>query len=115
MSLGYDAQEISNAWQGPRAAREGYRVPDEGDPFPTFTRQFSLHVYPDSFQPVVYFKYDGKTPPQQWLRTYSKAIEIASGKDITKVIYFPKALESPQLTWLESLMLNSSNSWGALR
>ena len=30
---------------------------------PLFTHEIGLHVYPESFNPVSFIKYDGKTPP----------------------------------------------------
>jgi hypothetical protein len=49
------------------------------------------------------------------LRCYSTAIEVAGGSNITKVIYFPMALDPAPLTWLESLSNNSINSWERLK
>jgi hypothetical protein len=43
------------------------------------------------------------------------AIEVAGGSNMTKVIYFPMALESAPLTWLESLKPNSIDSWDDLK
>ena len=60
-------------------------------------------------------KYDGKQDPRQWLRIYSTAIEVAGGTNSTKVIYFPMALESAPLTWLESLRHDSIHSWEDLK
>ena len=60
-------------------------------------------------------KYDGKQDPRQWLRIYSTAIEVAGGTNSTKVIYFPMAIESAPLTWLESLRHDSIHSWEDLK
>ena len=60
-------------------------------------------------------KYDGKQDPKQWLRIYSTAIEVAGVTNSNKVIYFPMALESAPLTWLESLRLDSIHSWEDLK
>jgi hypothetical protein len=60
-------------------------------------------------------KYDGKQAPQQWLQFYSTAIEVAGGSNITKVVYFPMALDPTPLTWLESLSNNSIDSWERLK
>ena len=60
-------------------------------------------------------KYDGKQDPRQWLRIYSTAIDVAGGINSTKVIYFPMALESALLTWLESLRHDSIHSWEDLK
>jgi hypothetical protein len=38
------------------------------------------------------------------------AIEVAGGSNITKVVYFPMALEPTPLMWLESLSNNSIDS-----
>jgi hypothetical protein len=62
-----------------------------------------------------YTKHDGKQAPQQWLRCYSTAIEVAGGSNITKVVYFPMALDPAPLTWLESLSNNLIDSWERLK
>jgi hypothetical protein len=66
-------------------------------------------------QPIGITKYDGKQAPQQWLHCYSTAIEVAGGFNITKVVYFPMALDPALLTWLESLSNNSIDSWEWLK
>jgi len=60
-------------------------------------------------------KYDGKQDPREWLRIYSTAIEVAGGTNSTKAIYFPMALESAPLTWLEGLKCDSIHSWEDLK
>jgi hypothetical protein len=40
---------------------------------------------------------------------------VSGGSNTTKVVYFPIALESAPLTWLESLKENSINSWEDLK
>ena len=60
-------------------------------------------------------KYDGKQDPCQWLRIYSTAIEGAGGTNSSNVIYFPMALLSAPLTWLESLRHDSIHSWEDLK
>jgi hypothetical protein len=67
------------------------------------TRNITHHEYPKEFKSVSITKYNGKQDPRQWLRCYSMAIEVLGGVNTTKVIYFPMALESAPLTWLESL------------
>jgi hypothetical protein len=88
---------------------------DCSDRFPAFSARFSSYKYPEGFKPIGITKYDGKQAPQQWLRCYSTAIEVAGGSNITKVIYFPIALDPVLLTWLESLSNNSINSWEWLK
>jgi hypothetical protein len=39
------------------------------------------------------------------------AIEVVGSSNITKFVYFPMALETAPLTWLESLRKDSINSW----
>src|SRR6185436_16173110 len=46
---------------------------------------------------------------------YLTAIEVAGGTNSTKVIYFPMALESAPLTWLEILRHDSIHSWEDLK
>jgi hypothetical protein len=88
---------------------------DCSDRFPAFSARFSSYKYPEGFKPIGITKYDGKQAPQQWLRCYSMAIEVAGGSNITKVVYFPMALDPALLTWLESLSSNSIDSWERLK
>jgi hypothetical protein len=83
--------------------------------FPAFSTRFSSYKYPEGFKPIGITNYNGKQAPQQWLRCYSTAIEIAGGSNITKVVYFPMALEPAPLTWLQSLSSNSIDSWERLK
>jgi hypothetical protein len=83
---------------------------DCSDRFPAFSASFSNYKYPEGFKPIGITKYDGQQAPQQWLRCYSMAIEIAGGSNITKVVYFLMALDPALLTWLESLSNNSIDS-----
>jgi hypothetical protein len=83
--------------------------------FPALSARFSSYKYPEGFKPIGITKYDGKQAPQQWLRCYSTAIEVAGGSNITKVVYFPMALDPASLTWLESLSNNSIDSWEWLK
>jgi hypothetical protein len=66
--------------------------------FPAVTAWFSSYKYPEGFKLIGITKYDGKQAPQQWLRFYSTAIEVAGGSNITMVIYFPMALDPAPLT-----------------
>jgi hypothetical protein len=88
---------------------------DCSDRFPAFSARFSSYKYPEGFKPIGVTKYDGKQAPQQWLRCYSTTIEVAGGSNITKVIYFPMALDPAPLTWLESLSSSSIDSWEWLK
>jgi hypothetical protein len=79
------------------------------------TARFSSYKYPEGFKPIGITKYDSKQAPQQWLRCYSTAIEVTGGSNITKVVYFPMALDPAPLTWLKSLSNNSIDSWERLK
>jgi hypothetical protein len=68
------------------------------DRFPAFTARFNSYKYPKGFKPIGITKYDGKQTPQQWLRSYSAAIEVAGGSNTTKVVYFLMALGPAPLT-----------------
>jgi hypothetical protein len=70
---------------------------DCSDCFPAFSAQFSSYRYPEGFKLIGITKYDGKQAPQQWLRCYSTAIEVAGGSNITKVVYFLMALDPTPL------------------
>jgi hypothetical protein len=85
------------------------------DRFQAFSARFSSYKYPEGFKPISITKYDGKQAPQQWLRCYSTAIEVAGSSNITKVVYFPMALDPALLTWLGSLSNNSIDSWERLK
>jgi hypothetical protein len=43
------------------------------------------------------------------------AVEVSGGSNSIKALYFPVALESVPLTWLESLKPNSIDSWEDLK
>jgi hypothetical protein len=88
---------------------------DCSDRFPAFSARFSSYKYPEGFKPIGITEYDGKQASQQWLFCYSTAIEVAGGSNITKVVYFPIALDPAPLTWLESLSNNSIDSWKRLK
>jgi hypothetical protein len=60
---------------------------DCSDHFPAFSARFSSYKYPEGFKPIGITKYDGKQAPQQWLRCYSTAIEVAGGSNISHPIY----------------------------
>jgi hypothetical protein len=65
--------------------------------FPCFSRRLASVQLPHKFKPSSYSKYDGKTKPMQWLRIYSQSIELASGGDDIKALFFPMALENMPL------------------
>jgi hypothetical protein len=88
---------------------------DCSDRFPAFSARFSSYKYPEGFKPISMTKYDGKQTPQQWLHCYSTTVEVVGGSNITKVVYFPMALDPAPLTWLESLSNNSMDSWERLK
>jgi hypothetical protein len=88
---------------------------DDCDRFPAFTRNITSRNCPREFRSVGITKYDGKQDPRQWIRCYSTSIEVSSGSNTTKVIYFQMALESAPLTWLESLKSDSIDSWEDLK
>jgi hypothetical protein len=73
---------------------------DCSDHFPAFTAWFNSDKYPKGFKLIGITKYDGTQAPQQWLRCYSTAIEVAEGSNTTKVVYFSMALDPAPLTWL---------------
>jgi hypothetical protein len=58
---------------------------------------------------------DGKQAPQQWLRCYSIAIEVAGGSNTTKAVCFPMVLETASVTRLESFRKDSIDSWDDLK
>jgi hypothetical protein len=111
---GRDAQTVISSRRKVREEVETEGT-DCSDRFPAFSARFSSYKYPEGFKLIGITKYDGKQAPQQWLRCYSTAIEVAGGSNITKVVYFPMALDPAPLTWLESLSNNSIDSWERLK
>jgi hypothetical protein len=87
----------------------------DNDRFPAFPSNITEKSYPNEFKPVGILKYDGKQDPHQWIRSYSVAIKVSGGSNSTKALNFLVALESVPLTWLESLKLNSIDSWEDLK
>jgi hypothetical protein len=83
--------------------------------FAALTARFNSYKYPEGFKPIGITKYNGEQAPQQWLRCYSTAIEVAGGSNTTKVVYFPMSLGPALLTWLESLNKTSIDSWEGLK
>nr|CAB3476548.1 unnamed protein product [Digitaria exilis] len=92
----------------------GYDVPNP-DALPCYTRTIRVSSFPRKFKPPGITNFDGKQDPNIWLRRYSSAIEASGGDDISKMLYFPVAMEQGPLTWLESLHPDSIDSWHALK
>jgi hypothetical protein len=88
---------------------------DDSDRLPAFTTSITDKSYPKDFKPVGIPKFDGKQDPRQWIHCYSIAIEVLGESNSTKALYFPVALESAPLAWLESLKPNSIDSWEDLK
>jgi hypothetical protein len=70
---------------------------DCSDRFPAFSARFSSYKYPEGFKLIGITKYDGKQAPQQWLRCYSTAIEVAGGSR------WPTSPRSSTSRWLWTL------------
>ncbi|KAF8725758.1 hypothetical protein HU200_020310 [Digitaria exilis] len=85
------------------------------DALPCYTRAIRVSSFPRKFKPPGITNFDGKQDPNIWLRRYSSAIEASGGDDISKMLYFPVAMEQGPLTWLESLHPDSIDSWHALK
>ncbi|KAF8666369.1 hypothetical protein HU200_053472 [Digitaria exilis] len=85
------------------------------DVLPCYTRAIRVSSFPRKFKPPDIANFDGKQDPNIWLRRYSSAIEASEGDDISKMLYFPVAMEQGPLTWLESLHPDSIDSWHALK
>jgi hypothetical protein len=73
---GHDVQSVIDSRRREREVAETEGT-DCSDCFPAFSAQFSSYKYPKGFKPIGITKYDGKQAPQQWLRCYSTAIEVA--------------------------------------
>jgi hypothetical protein len=80
-----------------------YREAGVPDRFPCFINRLLSVRLPYKFKPSNHTKYDGKTESKQWLRIYSQSIELASGDDDIKALFFPMALEVMPLQWFDKL------------
>jgi hypothetical protein len=80
-----------NSWQegGDESKYNEARVPDR---FPYFANWLLSVRLPLKFKTSNHSKYDGKTEPKEWLRIYSQSIELASGDDDIKALFFSMAL-----------------------
>jgi hypothetical protein len=87
---------LDNSWQEEGAESE-HREVGMHNRFPCFSRRLALVRLPHKFKLSNHSKYDGKTEPKQWLRIYSQSIELASGDDDIKALFFPMALENMPL------------------
>jgi hypothetical protein len=110
---GHDARRVIEARRRDRTG--GHHDDNDSDRFPAFTSNITDNPYPKDFKLVGIPKYDDKQDPCQWIRFYSVAIEVSGGSNSTKALYFPVALESTPLTWLESLKPNPIDSWEDLK
>jgi hypothetical protein len=110
---GHDTWRIIEARRRDHPGR--YHNDDDNDRFPALTSNITEKSYPKDSKPVGIPKYDGKQDPRQWIRYYFVAIEVSGGSNSAKALYFPIALESMPLTWLESLKPNSIDSWEDLK
>jgi hypothetical protein len=80
---GRDARSVLDSRRREREVAERDDA-DCSDRFPAFTARFNSYKYPKGFKPIGITKYDGKQAPQQWLRCYSTAIEVAGGPTLPK-------------------------------
>jgi len=53
-----------------------------------------------TFKPVGIEKFDGKSNPKTWLRTYSIAVHAANGNNDIMAAYFPVMMSRQALNWL---------------
>jgi hypothetical protein len=110
---GHDAQLVIEVR---RRDRTGRRHDDnDSDRFPSFSTSIT-----DS--PIQRTSNQSESPSTTVSRTHASgfdatpfSIEVLGGSNSTKALYFPVALESVLLTWLESLKPNSIDSWEDLK
>jgi len=67
--------------------------------------------WPAIFKLVGIEKFDGKSDPKTWPRTYAIAIRAANGNNNIMAAYFPVMMSRQALNWLESLPAGIINSW----
>jgi hypothetical protein len=92
----------NDSWQEEEVESK-YREAGAHDRFPCFASWLALVWLLHKFKPSNHSKYDGKIEPKQWLRTYSQSIELASGDDDIKALFFPMALETMPLQWFDMI------------
>lgn len=84
------------------------------DGFAAFTPCLRAVDWPATFKLAINEKYDGRSDPTIWLKTYSTAVRAANGTYDQMAAYFPVVMGPAPLLWLENLPPNSIDSWGQL-
>jgi hypothetical protein len=101
---------LNNSWQE-GGAESKYRETGTHDRFPYFSSRLASIRLPHKFKASNHSKYNGKTEPRQWLKIYSQSIELASGDDDIKPLFFSIALETMAFQWFDKLNPGSIRGW----
>jgi hypothetical protein len=81
--------------------------------FPAFSRRLRTIRYPKDFKPSIE-KYDGRSDPSIWLKTYSIAARASGGNEDHMAGYFPLVMGKAPLLWLDNLPAECITSWATL-
>ena len=81
--------------------------------FPAFSRHLRNMRYPKDFKPTIE-RYDGRSDPSIWLKTYSVAAQAAGGNEDHMVGYFPLVMGEAPLLWLNNLPAECITLWESL-
>lgn len=84
------------------------------DGFAAFTPRLSAVDWPATFKPAINEKYDGRSDPTIWLKTYSTVVKAANGTYDQMAAYFPMVMGPAPLLWVENLPPNNIDSRGQL-
>ena len=76
-----------------------------------FTNKVMDHKIPEGFKPVIIESYDGTTDLVIWIEDYLLHIHMAHGDDLHAIKYLPLKLKGPARHWLNSLPVDSIDSW----
>ena len=91
------------------------RRAEEADSFTGGCKALSHHLravrWPTKFRPDLPEKYDGSTPPEEFLQIYSTAVQAAGGDEAVMANYFHVGLKGSVRTWFLNLTPGSIISW----
>lgn len=91
----------------PKAPPIEYNLEDDDDMaidgFTTFTPRLRAIEWSTMFKPAINRKYDDRSDPTIWLKTYSTMVKAANGTYDQIVAYFQVVMGPAPLLWLENL------------
>ena len=76
-----------------------------------FSKELRSVTFPPKFNPSLPSRYDGTTPPLDFLQLYSLTVCAAKGDDKCMANWMPMGLKGAAITWLMNLPEGSIHSY----